>query len=67
MVAINYVIENIENIRKKKGVTKAFIAKKCSKTSSWYNDITKGKNRLSIDDFLNVAESLGEEPKNFFS
>lgn len=64
---MNIVIENIELVRKSKGVTKSHIAKHCNKTPSWYGDITKGKNRLSVDDLLLVAEALNESPINFFS
>lgn len=64
---MNIVVQNIELVRKSKGVTKSHIAKHCNKTSSWYGDITKGKNRLSVDDFLMVADALNENPVNFFS
>lgn len=64
---MNIVIENIELVRKSKGVTKKHIALHCNKTSSWYGDIVKGKNRLSVDDLLLVADSLFEKPEHFFS
>lgn len=67
MENINIVVRNIENVRKKKGVTKVFIARSCKKTPGWYGDIVKGKNRLSVDDFLIIADSLGENPAIFFS
>lgn len=67
MDKLNLVVENIELVRKSKGVTKSHIAKHCNKTSSWYGDITKGKNRLSVDDLFLVAEALNENPINFFS
>ncbi|MDB5055066.1 MAG: hypothetical protein JWM44_3116 [Bacilli bacterium] len=64
---MNIVIENIELVRKSKGVTKSHIAKQCKRTPSWYGDITKGKNRLSVDDLLSVAAALHEKPEYFFS
>lgn len=64
---LNLVIENIEIVRKSKGVTKSHIAKHCGKTSSWYGDISHGKKRLSVDDLLMVADALNENPANFFS
>lgn len=63
---MNPVVFKIEQIRKSKGIKKSHIAKHCGKTPSWYTDITKGRNRLSVDDLLLVAESLGEDPSIFF-
>jgi transcriptional regulator with XRE-family HTH domain len=64
---LNIVVSNIEIVRKSKGVTKTHIAKHCNKTPSWYGDITKGKNRLSVDDLFSVADALHEKPELFFS
>lgn len=63
---MNYVVGRIEQIRKSKGIKKSHIARFCGKTPSWYTDITKGRNRLSVDDLLLVAAAVDEEPKNFF-
>ncbi|OAS19341.1 hypothetical protein A8708_26615 [Paenibacillus oryzisoli] len=61
------VIQNIETVRKSKGVTKTHIAKHCGKTSSWYGDISHGKKRLSVDDLILVADALNENPSIFFA
>lgn len=64
---MNRVIDNIEKIRDKKGIKKSHIAKFCGHTPSWYTDIIKGKNRLSVDDLLLVADAMNENPAVFFS
>ncbi|WP_082927437.1 helix-turn-helix domain-containing protein [Paenibacillus oryzisoli] len=64
---MNIVIQNIETVRKSKGVTKTHIAKHCGKTSSWYGDISHGKKRLSVDDLILVADALNENPSIFFA
>lgn len=64
---MNIVINNIEKIRDNKGVKKSHIAKYCGKSPAWYTDIIKGRNRMSVDDLLLVADALNENPANFFS
>lgn len=64
---MNIVIGNIEKIREKKGIMKSHIAKACGHTPSWYSDILKGKNRLSVDDLLLVADAVNEKPAIFFA
>lgn len=63
---MNPVIKRIEETRVKKGVTKTHIAKHCKRSVSWYNDISKGRRRMYLDDIFLVAEALGEKPEYFF-
>lgn len=63
---MNYVVLNIENIRKKKGITKTHIAKHCDKSVSWYADIAKGRRRLFVDDLLGISEAMDVEVTIFF-
>ncbi len=64
---MNIAIKNIEKIRASKGIYKSHIAKHCGHTPAWYTDIISGKNRLSVNDLLLIAEVLNEHPGNFFS
>lgn len=63
---MNCVVENIEIIRKTKGVTKTHIGRYCGKTCAWYGDIVKGRRRVYLDDIFLIAESLGVDAKIFF-
>jgi len=63
---VNYVVKNIEQIRKRKGITKTHIAKRCGKSVPWYADISKGRRRLFVGDLLSIAEALEEKPEIFF-
>ncbi|CAM3710006.1 helix-turn-helix transcriptional regulator [Cohnella lubricantis] len=63
---MNPIINRIEEIRVKKGVTKTHIAKHCNRSVSWYNDIAKGRRRMYLEDIIPVAEALGEKPEYFF-
>ncbi len=64
---INPVVKNIESIRKKKGYTMRQIAEHCGKSIPWYADIAKGRRRVYLEDVLLIAESMNENPKNFFA
>lgn len=62
----NPVIKNIEATRKKKGFTMKQIADHCGRSVPWYADIAKGRRRVYLEDMLLIAESMNENPKNFF-
>lgn len=59
-------IEIMEQTRKRKGITKTHIARYCGRSVSWYADIAKGRRRVFLDDFIMIAESMGEDVANFF-
>ncbi|MEK3674653.1 helix-turn-helix domain-containing protein [Paenibacillus sp. FSL R10-2771] len=63
---MNYVIKNIEIIRKSRGVTKAHIGSSCNKTGAWYGDIVKGRRRVYLNDLLLIAAALNVDVKIFF-
>lgn len=62
---MNQAVVRIEQTRVKKGVTKTHIAKHCERSVSWYNDISKGRRRMYLDDLFPVADALGEKPEFF--
>lgn len=59
-------IDNMELIRKRKGITKTHIAKHCNRSVSWYADIAKGRRGLRVDDAMMIADAMGEDVKIFF-
>lgn len=59
-------ISNMEMIRKRKGITKTHIAKHCKRSVSWYADIAKGRRSVYLDDFMMIAEAMGEDVRIFF-
>lgn len=63
---MNYVIKNIEAIRKNKGITKSHIGNYCGKTGAWYGDIVKGRRRIYLNDVFLIAEALNLDEKVFF-
>lgn len=58
--------ERIEQVRKSKGVTKTFIAKRCGKTPTWYTDISNGKRGVSVEALEQIAGALGVDVRIFF-
>nr|WP_229105579.1 helix-turn-helix transcriptional regulator [Bacillus paralicheniformis] len=58
--------QEIEKIRKDKGITKIHISRSFNKTPAWYSAISKGKRQLKADDLEKMAEILGVAPKDFF-
>lgn len=60
------VHENVERIRKAKGVTKTHLAKKLNMTLQGYRHITSGTVRLDVERLKVIAEVLGVEPAIFF-
>lgn len=56
----------IEEIRKRKGVTKTHIARRCNKTTAWYCGIASGRRKLNVDSLQLIANALGVTVKDFF-
>ncbi|UOF90847.1 helix-turn-helix transcriptional regulator [Fodinisporobacter ferrooxydans] len=56
----------IEEIRKKKGVTKTHIAKKCGRSVSWYCGIATGRRKPNVDSIRMIAEALDVDVRIFF-
>ena len=63
---MEYVVANIESLRKRKGITKTHIGRYCGKTGAWYGDIVKGRRRVYLNDVFMIAEAMGEDIKIFF-
>ncbi|MET3657889.1 helix-turn-helix domain-containing protein [Sporosarcina psychrophila] len=60
------VYERIEEIRKRKGVTKTHIAKSCGKTVSWYYGISVGRRTPDVDSLQEIADALEVDIRVFF-
>jgi transcriptional regulator with XRE-family HTH domain len=58
--------EKLRKIRKSKGITQTFIAKKMGKTSAWYSNIERGYTRLLAEDAKKIAEILGVDIREIF-
>jgi transcriptional regulator with XRE-family HTH domain len=56
----------VEEIRKRKGVTKTHIARHCGRSISWYQDISKGRRNMSVDALQKIAEALEVPISSFF-
>jgi transcriptional regulator with XRE-family HTH domain len=56
----------IEDVRKKKGVTKTHIANKCGKSVSWYHGIATGRRKPTVESVAMIAEALEVDVKIFF-
>ncbi|MNH94445.1 hypothetical protein D3C73_470660 [compost metagenome] len=63
---MDYIIRNIESLRKRKGITKTHIGKYCGKTGAWYGDIVKGRRRVYLEDVIKIADAMDEDIKIFF-
>jgi len=63
---MDYVVSNIEALRKRKGITKTHIGRYCGKTGAWYGDIVKGRRRVYLSDVFMIAEAMDEDIKIFF-
>jgi len=59
--------EKIEQVRKSKGVTKTFIARKCGRTPTWYTDISNGRRGVSVEALKQIANALDVDIRIFFS
>lgn len=55
---VKNILERMEEIRQRRGITKAHIARHCKHTITWYNDIIRGRRRIYMDDAFLVAEAL---------
>ncbi|MBJ6362138.1 helix-turn-helix domain-containing protein [Paenibacillus sp. GCM10012307] len=64
---MNEVILKLEEIRKRKGITKTHVASHCGKTTAWYVDIVKGRRRVYMEDVSAIANSLELEVSFSFS
>lgn len=62
-MSLNPILKTIEEIRKKKGISKTHIAKHCGKSPQWYSDITSGRRRMYVDDLIQVTEAIGKSIK----
>jgi transcriptional regulator with XRE-family HTH domain len=60
------VYKKIEEIRKRKGVTKTHIAKHCGKTVAWYYGISTGKRTPNVDSLQQIADALEVDVRIFF-
>ncbi len=58
--------EKVELVRKRKGVTKSHIAKRCGKTPTWYTDISNGRRGMSVESLQQIADALEVDIKVFF-
>lgn len=56
----------IEEIRKRKGVTKSHIARCCGHTPQWYSKVSKGEIVLDVNKLEQIASILEVDVKNFF-
>lgn len=59
------VNENIEKIRKAKGVTKTFIANKLAMSLQGYRYLENGEVRLDVDRLQLIAKALGVDSAIF--
>lgn len=55
----------LEEVRQRKGVTKAHIARHCGHSVAWYHDIATGRRNLSVSALLKISEAL-EVPASIF-
>ncbi|SES03273.1 helix-turn-helix domain-containing protein [Salipaludibacillus aurantiacus] len=58
--------ENVEKIRKAKGVTKTHLAKKLNMSLQGYRYLENGDTRLDAERLKVIAHALGENPAIFF-
>lgn len=58
--------ENVEKIRKAKGVTKTHLAKKLNLTLQGYRHLASGEVNMNVERLRIIAIDLGVEPAVFF-
>lgn len=56
----------IANVRKSKGITQTFVAKRLKKTPQWLSNIEKGRRTIEAEELNKIAEILGENVGIFF-
>jgi len=59
--------ERIKLVRKSKGVSQTFIARKIGMTIACYNMKENGKRTISAEELENIACALDEPVSNFFA
>ena len=64
MVTVNVLIEDV---RKRKGITRIHVAKAVGKTPSWYTKMVRGRANVTVDMLPSIAEALGETPQYFLA
>lgn len=62
----NNIAQQIETIRKSKGITKTFVARQCGRSVNWYWKVEHGQLRLRVDDISQIAKALDVDPSIFF-
>ncbi len=60
------VHDRVEQVRMRKGVSKAHIARKCGHSISWYSDLSKGRRGMSVKALQDIAVALEVNAKIFF-
>lgn len=60
------IYQNVERIRKAKGVTKTHLANSLNLTLQGYRHITSGNVRLDVERLKIISEVLGVDPGVFF-
>ena len=60
------IYQNVELIRKAKGVTKTHLANRLNLTLQGYRHITSGNVRLDVERLKIISEVLGVDPGVFF-
>lgn len=60
------VYENVEKIRKVKGVSKTHIANKLNMSLQGYRYLASGKTRMDVERLKTIAVVLGVNPSVFF-
>jgi transcriptional regulator with XRE-family HTH domain len=58
---VKQVLDRIEVIRSRRGITKSHIARYCNKTPSWYTGIITGRRNLLLEDAYLIAEAMEVE------
>lgn len=61
---MNPIVAHMEDMRRRKGITKTHIARHCGHSVTWYQDIAKGRRKVYLDDAILIAEAVGAD---FFS
>lgn len=58
--------ENVEKIRKAKGVTKTYLAQRLNLSLQGYRHLASGEVKMDVERLKIIAVSLGVEPAIFF-
>ncbi|WFA20675.1 XRE family transcriptional regulator [Paenibacillus mucilaginosus] len=60
------IFERIREVRKSKGVSQTFVAKKVGMTIANYNMKENGKRAITVQELESIAQALDEPVSNFF-